>query len=234
MTRATLVAIFKQAIMDMAFKEGIQVNTFYHLDRMPDFNNQALGATMDLYHEGRFWSRDWANSGASPDEICAQWPIAVLEDQDVEDECLWEKEYEFELELVIMDRLTCDNCPNFQEQTSTQVQKNTFDALRSLMNEIMSFEYNTMNDGSDDRNEWMSTGRRDYYIGEGQTLVTTLEDLRSILLTQTAQLIERGIGDNLRGYGVRLRFTLCEDFSATFKYSTTLPKSLTTNLCDSC
>ena len=85
MTRATLVAIFKQAIMDMAFKEGIQVNTFYHLDRMPDFNNQALGATMDLYHEGRFWSRDWANSGASPDEICAQWPIAVLEDQDIED-----------------------------------------------------------------------------------------------------------------------------------------------------
>lgn len=234
MTKAQLHAIIKQAIIQMGYSEGIQINTFFQIDRFPDLNNEALGANMSDFNDGRFWSRDWANSGADPNAICAQWPIAIIEDQDITAPDLNYDAYILTIDLVLLDRVGCDTCPDFEKRTAAKVQDNMFNSIRALIKEIMSYQYVEIEDGGETRMEWASEGLQAYYQTQDQRILNQMDSFETSITTQTFTFTERGIGDQIRGWGITLQLELCEQPDAPWKYPISSPTPISTQLCDNC
>lgn len=237
MTLADLKAIFLQAVQDMAYIEHQQINTIYIIDRHPDIRQDSLGATYQDFLNGDFWARDWVYSGASRDNLRASWPILIVEQADPEAECIDSIDMIYPFDVMIIDKIGCNNCPNPEERSPFFVKEKTLTMLRSWLNEVYSFEYWEV-DRSPDPNtfEWLSTGRQDYMMAPpiSLNLLGSHEALASMVDPDPLVFNEIGLGDDVRGYSVRLKFNICRGIPDDYNYNKPVVETLATKVCKSC
>ena len=234
MTQSTLDQIFIQVIMDMGYVKHKQINTIFITDTMPDLRQDSIGAKYQDYQDSKFWSREWVKLGAKRGELKASFPMLLIQQSQIDFECIDSREVVYFYDFMIIDKVGCDNCPKPEERTAAKVKAYTLEMLRAFFIELYSYELWEF-DRSPDPNtfEWVSKGRFDSMTNPPDPIpeVQSFQELESFI--ETDQIIFRDWGnlDDLKGYYCTVKFELCEPITGSFNYNKPAIKSLASKIC---
>lgn len=219
MDRNTLIAIFKQAVADMAYQAGLQLNTFAVLDDAPDLVHDAMGFTYDNYLAGEFWSRFWVGNGADPAKIKADFPVLFVEEGAITQECADSWEYRQEWPVLVIDKIECTSCPPGEDRSAETIKANTRTMLRNWLKEVSTYRLAEVDNGVDIIEQWISAGRQEYLDSlPGTTVGGIIEDLYSIMVGTPIKIEEVGAWDDFKAHRAILAFELCEAPAGVFNY----------------
>ena len=230
-----MMAIYKQIVIDMAYQEGLQINTIVIVDTPPEIRSESFGATYDHYLQGLFWSRAWVAKGADPNAILGDWPVLFAEQRTIEQECPDSIDVDVPWNFALIDKIECATCPTQENRTPPIVKNNTLRMLRAFIQELYTFQKWTVDKGSGTVEEWISEGRLQHYTSEpGITPIALQEDLASMVGVAPLTYREWGNFPDLRGYFTTMTFTICPTVGLTFNYKETNFEELATAICDNC
>ena len=205
-TLQTFYHIARQAVIDMDYLPGVQINTFALVDGMPDLEGQSFGYGYSDFEHGYFWSRGWVLGGGDPNTIKGEFPVLFLElngtDLDNGDH---------EISLTLVDKIECESCPPELVRTGPTLTANLTRAARALLSEVNSYVLYDMGSTL----QWMSEGRAETVErGFEQDELSEYLDLTRVRI--------RPWGDypGLRGITLNLTLTTCESGAAPFRYDT--------------
>jgi len=234
--QTTITAILKQIVMDMAYQEGKQVNTFFKIDAPPNIKSDSLGATYQDFEDGVFYSRTWYLGGSKPDEMCAEWPAAFFEEIDTTQE---QKSGDFisaKYALILVDRIVCENCET-KQRTRNQVKDNIMDMIRGIVHELLTYEKWLINDGTTNKEIWISRGRKEQLEADPEStiiFINWLSDMLTIVGDGSMEIKEWGNHMDMCGYIVFLQFNYCLPTNIVFNYDSTAVELEAVERCDSC
>lgn len=206
-TLETFYSIVKQAVVDMDYLLGVQVNTFGLVDESPDLLGHSFGYSFGDFENGFFWSRRWVLSGADPNTINAEFPaiFVELEDTDL-------KTGAHRISFVLVDKIECENCPAGVVRTGPMLTANLTRAARALLKEIDTYALYEKGD----EYAWASQGRAATWT----PLPTDEVDyLHHYLNTDSSSIRPWGDYSGLRGITLSMTLTTCESETALWKYN---------------
>lgn len=230
MTTEIFNQIIKQAVIDTAYSDS-QVNTFNAIDIDPDLNSVSFGATYSDFQNGLFWSRDWVNSGASPDTIKGQYPVLMTESRSQSFDIGYTESSAMVFLLLIDKVKECSDCP-FPE-SGRQTTQRVFQILRAIIDEVYSYgKYNVIRDGETSV-EWISEGRY-LAIKDNVEEIYIIEDIQPYLSNNDINIREWGQFIDKRGCYTELNIEVCSANDVEFEYKDEITPTLAITKCDDC
>lgn len=207
-TLETFYNIVRQAVIDMDYLPGVQINTFALVDQSPDLMGQSFGYEFNDYLNGFFWSRRWVLGDASPNTICGEYPALFIEltGSDVEDGT-------HEISIVLVDKIECETCPPEVVRTGPAVESNLRRAARALLLEIESYILYDVGDAY----QWASPGRA---LAWETPPVDEPDDIENYMDVTKTRIRKWGDYPGLRGVALNLGLSTCEVATAPFRYDT--------------
>lgn len=207
-TLETFYSIVKQAVIDMDYLPGVQVNTFGLVDDTPDVFGESFGYSFGSYLNGFFWSRMWVLNGADPNKISGEYPALFLElaGSDLEDGT-------HQISMVLIDKIECSTCPPEIIRTGPAIESNLRRAVRALLAEVDGYVLYDLGE----QYQWASPGR----MATWDDLPEDEADHLNEYLDLTRASIRRwGDYPELRGVTLTMSLTTCESSVAPFRYYT--------------
>lgn len=225
MNEKILNDILRQIVVDMSYQPGLQVNAYAFSDRDPDLTNQSFGMTYEQFDAGYFWARSWVGSGASRSTICGQYPVLFAEPSSVRFDVAGDPDGEVRYNLLLIDEVGCDGCPDHGERSGRQVAANVRSMLLSIIDELIAYgRYIVTPDDGPPFEAWISENRIDAGLIDADTQI--IGDLMSYVIPEPIDLQEWGNHPQRRGYYVTLRFRWCEPRRAVFSYRNDSPDTV--------
>lgn len=201
--------IFRQIVLDMAYRPPYQVNSFMVVDQIPDIMHPSFGATYEDYLAGFFWSRTWVYQRAAPDKICAEFPALFIEARETLFDPQCDETGKTTFYLVLVDKITCEGCPPEIKRNGLSVKDYLLTSMRAILREFFSYSlYDTDNGLS-----WMSEGRADLL---GETIIE--EQIISMTAANEVEISDWGNYANMRGVMAKINIEYCKTFDVPFDY----------------
>lgn len=229
----TLHNIFLQVVKDMAYDPPYQIDTFRLNENNPDFSSSSYGSTYQDYLSGAFWSRTFEHGGANPNEFCGGYPVLMAETDSMTIESLEDNRIAIEYWFLVVDKIPCEACPPHITRNGLTVSKGVIQMLRAFLNELLSYKYYEVDRDGTVTFEWMSEGRAAYEVSEGNTVVET-DELLPDMGYEDIEIKQWGNDPNTRAWYAKIRFEICEPFTANFNYEQPVISKLAKVECDVC
>lgn len=189
----------------MRYQPGLSVNTFAETRSVPQFSKPGFGFEYADYLNGYFWSREWVNRKAIPDEISGEYPALFLEEGDTV------RETELtEIAGVLVDRIECGTCPDADRRTSAKVRANLRIAARSILKHVEEYKLYDR-DGS---LEWAHPGRAATWGGAP----VEVDDLAGYLYLEQTRFAPWGDFPKMEGIRFSVRLQSCETADITYQF----------------
>lgn len=223
MNQQTLSLIWTQIVKDMTYdpQGRSQINTFFLIDNPPEIHLDTLGATYQDYLDRLFWSRDWVNGGANPNNLKGQLPAIFAETVENTVECLDSSDMVTTWAFVLVDKLPCETCPNPNGITAPGLKDQLLRTMRIFLNEFYTYEQWVVDFDGIEQTVWISRGRVEYYKTVPTiTLIRMEQDIESqVQPSDTTSISEWGNMPLMRGYVATMQLYWCDDITGNFDYS---------------
>lgn len=224
MNEEILNNILRQIVIDMAPIPGRQVNAYAFIDRDPDLSGQSFGQTYEQYEAGYFWARSWVGAGASKSTFCGQYPVMFVEPGSARFDCPGDSEGVFPFNILIIDEIGCDGCPDHGKRSARQVAANVRSMLAAVITELSSFGKYIITDPDDlqPSTVWMSAGRAETpdMVPFDPEIST---DMIGVLEPEPYTVQEWGNHPKRRAYFATLSFRWCLFDDGQFDYTNRTP-----------
>lgn len=231
MTKQDLTAIIKQAVVDMKYRPGLVVNSFLLTDTLPNFSDSTFGATYKQFEAGSFWSRHWFNQGASRSKIKADFPVLLMDSAPdaFSVECPGDETGVATYDIIVVDRIGCEECPDGPDRSPEQVSDNCFQMLKAIIDEVYNYALWDVFDQAEqqDFKSWISKGRIEAGQYDDGFDVVMIDDIVGHFMPN--DIVYRQWGNNIerRGYAAQVSFMLCPPGGQVeFNYQSLTPKKV--------
>lgn len=139
-----------------------RLNSFIVVDQMTQLNADNAGVKFKDYAKGHFWSRDWFNQGASPNDIKKQYDALVVRAMSVEPyrEDTESKKWVYPLHLNVVGQIQCDYCPDGCDDTLAGRRLEVAKTLQHVIDEMQTYQqYSIVPAAGDPFTGWASTAQ---------------------------------------------------------------------------
>lgn len=107
-TLPILQAILLQSVKDMGYADGLQINGFAVIDKLPDFGHVSFGYDFSGHQARLFWGRAWAGGGSSSEQVQGEYPVLMPDLDYVERD--GPGRFVYHLSVLLADRLMGLHC----------------------------------------------------------------------------------------------------------------------------